>query len=197
MTHQRIATAAVVLLAFMAPVATAQRGGGGGGGSGRDRGTKADFDGMLRESPEGLKLSNGDVEKMSPIKLLIDKRKDLKLTDDQQKQLRSMSDALTETNKPHFHALDSLRKEIRPRVGADPEMERVRTQIARQTVVGAVKVIRENYDASLKNALPLLDDSQKAKADDLLKKQSDDAEKTLQEKLGGNDRAGRRGGGPA
>lgn len=187
MSHVRTLAVAMLVAASSASPTLAQRGGGGG----KDRGTKADFDAMMRDVPAGLKLSNRDIEDMSPIMLLVDKRKDLKLTDDQQKQLRAMSDSLKEANKPHFKAIDSLRTEMRPRAGADAEMERVRTQVALETVRGAVKVIRDSYDASLNQALPLLDDGQKEKAAGLLKKQSDDAEKTLREKLGGGERPGR------
>jgi len=187
MTRLTHTAAAVVLIATTALAASAQR---------KDRGTKADFDGMLRESPAGLKLSNGDVEKMSPVKLLIDKRKDLKLTDDQQARLKAIGDALKEANAVHFKAIDSLRSEIRPRAGASADAERIRTQIARETVVGAVKVIRGNYAARLGDAMALLDDSQKPKAEELLGKQMVESEKTLTEKLGpsgGAAAGGRRG----
>lgn len=195
MTHIRNTAIAVALTASAASLALAQRSGGYGGDK---KGSKT-MDAIIRESPVGLRLSNGDVEKMSPIRLLIDKRKDLKLTDDQQSQLKSMDEALKAENAVHFKALDSLRSEIRPRAGADAETERIRTQIARETVVGAVKVIRGNYAASLKGAIALLDDTQKPRAEELLAKQAADAEKTLQEKLGAgraSGGSGRRGGPP-
>ncbi|MEA3245511.1 MAG: Spy/CpxP family protein refolding chaperone [Gemmatimonadota bacterium] len=178
----------LVALALLPAVASAQRGGGG-----RDRGTKADFDGMISSSPVGLRLSNGDVEDMNPVKLLADKRKDLKLTDDQLKQIRAMNDALKESNKPQFKVLDSLRTAMRPRAGADEDVERVRTQLARQDVVDVVKAIRDGYDAKLKEAVALLDDTQKAKADELVARQARDSEEMLAKALGGG-RGGMGGG---
>jgi hypothetical protein len=168
----------LIALAILPAVAAAQRGG-------RDRGTKADFDGMISSAPVGLRLSNGDVEDMNPVKLLADKRKDLKLTDDQLKQIRAMNDALRESTKPQFKVLDSLRMAMRPRAGADEDVERVRTQLVRQEVVDLVKAIREGYDAKLKEAVALLDESQKAKADELVAKQAREAEETLAKAFGG------------
>ena len=49
-----------------------------------------------------IKLSNKDIENVSPIKLLIDKRKDLKLTDDQLAKLKDREDKLKESMKPSF-----------------------------------------------------------------------------------------------
>ncbi len=182
----------LLALALLPSVALAQRG--------RDRGTKADFDAMIGSSPVGLRLSNGDVEDMNPVKLLVDKRKDLKLTDDQLKQIRAMNDALKESTRPQFKVLDSLRIAMRPRAGADEEVERVRIQLARQDVMDLVKAIREGYDAKLKEAVALLDESQKAKADELVARQAKDAEETLAKALGGGRGAmggGRRGRPPA
>lgn len=182
MFRPHLSATVAVFLMCVSTAAFAQRGGGGGGGFGGSK--KPDFGTMIKESPVGLRLSNGDVEDMNPVKLLADKRKDLKLTDDQQKRLRAMDDSLKEINKPHFKALDSLRAEIRPRAGADVDAERIRTQIARETVVGAVKVIRGNYAAALKNAMAVLDDTQRPKAEELVATQAKHADETLQDKLG-------------
>jgi hypothetical protein len=165
----------------------------------RDRGTKADFDGMISNSSVGLKLSNGDVEDMNPVKLLVDKRKDLKLTDDQQKQIRGMVDALKESNKPNFKALDSLRSAVRPRAGEDESVEQIRTRMAMESVPPVVQTIRDSYAAKLPEALALLDDTQKARANELVAEQEKKAEETLMEKMGAagrGGRGGRRGGRP-
>lgn len=185
-----------LLAALLIPsIAGAQRGGGD-----RPRGDQREnWRDVTGSSSVGLRLSNGDVEDMNPVKLLVDKRKDLKLTEEQQKQLRTMNDQLKETNKPQFKLLDSLRNAIRPKAGAAADVEAVRTSMARAMVPDVVKTIRGNYDTSLKDALALLDDTQKATAEGLLKRQSDEAEKTLAEKMGagrGGGGAGRRGGRP-
>jgi hypothetical protein len=170
---------AVVVLVLIPAVASAQRGGrGGGGGMGGD---KANY-GDNRSSTSMLQLSNRDVEDMSPLRLLIDKRKDLKLADDRVKQLKDLEGKLKDKNDPSFKALDSLRRVMRPS-STQTDDERTRMMTARSGVMAAVADIRANYDASAKEALALLDETQQKTASDLLQKQTADAEQMLQEKL--------------
>jgi hypothetical protein len=183
MFSRQLAAFALVLIPA---VASAQRGSrGGGGGMGGD---KANYGGS---SASLLQLSNRDVEEISPIKLLIDKRKDLKLADDRVKQLKDLEGKLKDKNEPSYKALDSLRKAMRPS-GTQTDDERTRMMAARSGVMAAVADIRANYDASAKEALALLDESQQKTANDLLQKQTADAEQMLQEKLSA--RAGRNAG---
>jgi hypothetical protein len=61
-----------------------------------------------------------------------------------------------------------------------------------------VKDIRSNYDASLTQALPVLDESQRSTADGLIQKLNEEAEKMLREKMGrGGASGGAEGGSPA
>ncbi|MCC7194946.1 MAG: hypothetical protein IT356_05260 [Gemmatimonadaceae bacterium] len=167
---------------------------------GRDqRGTRSDFGGMVSSAPIGLRLSNGDVEDMNPVKYLVDKRKDLKLSDDQLKQLRAMNDWLKESTKPQYHVLDSLRNATRARAGENADVERVRVQMAREEAAGVVKAIRDGYQAKLADAMAVLDESQKPKAEELLARQAKESEETLKDKMGagrGGMGGGRRGGRP-
>src|SRR4051812_30927192 len=79
------------------------------------RGEKeANWDEINKSSKSSLRLSNKDVENMSPIKMLIDEKKALKLTDDQMKQLKTLDEQLKEKNKDHFKRLDSLRTAMKP-----------------------------------------------------------------------------------
>lgn len=185
---------AVLALVSIPAVASAQRGGRGGAGS--DRASYGD----ARSSSSTLQLSNRDVEDISPIKLLIDKRKDLKLADDRVKQLKDLEGKLKDKNESSFKALDSLRREMKPS-GTPGDADRLRMMSARSGVMAAVADIRANYDASVKEAMPLLDDGQQKMANDLLQKQTADAEGMLQEKLNpraralGDDSAGTRSNG--
>jgi hypothetical protein len=183
MTASRIL---ILCLALMPAVASAQRGGGGGGGGGRVRGEKeADWNSITNGNKGGLKLSNRDVEDMSPIKLLIDKRKDLKLKDEQVDRLKELEGKLKETNAPSFSALDSLRKAAQPPMHEPSDDEQRRMMDARRGVGAVVGTIRQNYDASLKDALTMLDDGQRTAANELLEKQRKDAQETLRDKMGG------------
>jgi Spy/CpxP family protein refolding chaperone len=188
----RLTRYALLILALFATGASAQR---------RVRGDPVDFDKMARESKVAMKLSNGDVEDMDPVKYLIDKRKDLKLTDDQQKQLKDIQAKTKETNKPLFKQLDSLRQAMRPRAGFDEDADRARMGLAREAVGQTVLGIRQNYAASLVEAKPLLTTEQAPKAEEFLQKQNEEAEETLRREapgavMGGPAGGGRRGGRP-
>jgi hypothetical protein len=176
-----------VVLVLIPTIVSAQRGGGGGGGSAapsRVRGEKdADWNRVMGDKP-GIQLSNRDVEDMSPIKLIIDKRKDLKLTDDQLKSLKDVESKLKEKNDPSFHALDSLRRAAQPPLHDPSDDDKARMMSARRTAVSVVSAIRDNYDASLKDALAVLDETQRPKAVELTEKQRKDAEDALKDKLG-------------
>src|SRR5215510_14375476 len=130
-------------LLLLPTIASAQR--RGSGSFGRDEGANYGGPGAI----PGLQLSNGDVEDMSPIKLLIDKHKDLKLADEKLKGIKDLENKLKEKVKPSFKALDSLRREMRPRVSDD---DRSRTASARSSVMSVVAAIRESYDEAYKEA---------------------------------------------
>jgi hypothetical protein len=174
----------LVALVLVPSLAAAQR---RGGGFGKTEGPN--YDGPGANNP-GLQLSNGDVENMSPLKLLIDKRKDLKLADDKVKQIKDLESKLKETVQPSFKALDSLRREMRNSGRGDEDRSRMMS--ARNHVMTVVTDIRTAYDASLKDALPLFDEEQQKKANEMLDKQRTESEDVLKEKLGGG-RGGRRG----
>ncbi len=100
-----------------------------------------------------IKLSNKDIENVSPIKLLIDKRKDLKLTDDQLAKLKDREDKLKESMKPSFGALDSLRRIATP-AGRNPdEGDRARMMDTRRRFTEVVTGIRVQYDGAATDAV--------------------------------------------
>jgi hypothetical protein len=173
----------LIALVLVPSLAAAQR---RSGGFGKTEGPNYDGPGG---NNAGLQLSNGDVENMSPIKLLIDKRKDLKLADDKVKQIKDLESKLKETVQPSFKALDSLRREMRGSGRGDEDRSRMMS--ARNQVMTVITDIRSSYEASLKEALPLLDEEQQKKASELLDKQKGENEEVLKEKLGGG--RGRRG----
>jgi len=189
-------TLTVVFLLSIPAIAAAQRGGGGG----RVRGeTKENWNEILNENAAGLKLSNKDVENISPVKLLIDKRKDLKLSDAQTTQIKDIESKLKEKNAPLYNTLDSLRGVLKaPAGGGAPSDEyRARMMLARDGASETVRSIREHYAGGLKEAVALLDESQQKTANALVEKQQTEAEQMLREKLGGRgnpeDGGGRRG----
>ena len=162
--------------------------------------TKVPWDQIKKEADAGIRLSVRDVEDLSPVKLLVDKRRDLKLTDDQAAKLKDMDAKLRDKNKPLLKSLDSLKSETKPRAvntagGTD---DQTRVSLATNDFMAVFASIRLNYEESLKDAMPLLDaTTQVPKATELLAKAAKDAEEMLQDKLGaraaavGGFRAGR------
>jgi chromosome segregation ATPase len=180
---------AALVLALVPATLVAQRGGGGrGGGSRMGRGDEGGG-----SASSMLRLSNGDVEEMSPIKRLIDKKKDLKLTDAQVKQFKDLESEMKQRNEHLFKQLDSLRKDMTP--SGSGAFERIAND--RQAVEDVVGNIRLSYNETLKRATEQLDDPQKQKAAELIQQLNDDADKTLKDKLEGRagrgDDGGRRG----
>jgi hypothetical protein len=143
-----------------------------------------------------LKLSNRDVENISPVKLLIEKRKDLKLSEEQLKQVKEMEARLKEKNDSLFKVLDLLRRDMKSPPGTPTDAERARMSSARRELAPLIEAFRANYAAAEKDALPILDEEQQKTASELLAKQRSDAEGMLADKVGGGgarDGASRRG----
>ena len=177
--------AALPALPFLSLPALAQRGGGGGGGAGSkvQRGDKqADFSTMTGST---IKLSNRDIEDISPLKLLIDRRKDLKLTDEQLAKLKDREDKLKESMKPSFDALDSLRRIATPAGRTPDEGDRARMMDTRRRFTEVVTGIRVQYDGAATDAVQLLDETQQKQANDLIQRQRAEADEMVRDKLGG------------
>ena len=181
---------AIVSLILVPAIAAAQRPGGAKGKMGSDKDDpKSAFDQINKSNEGALKLSNRDVEDLDPLKLLVDKKKDMKLSDDLVKQLKDLDGKLKTKNEPLFKVLDSLRTVIKPK-NSPSDDDKLKAMVARNDVGVIVTNIRANYDAAAKEALPLLDAGQQKTATDLLAKQNKEAEEMLTDKLGG-----RKGGG--
>ncbi len=189
---------AIVLLTLIPATLTAQRGMGGGGmrggrGGGQEGGSRGG-------GSSTLQLSNGDVEEMSPIKRLIDRRKDLQLSDAQVKQFKDLEAEMKARNEHMFKQLDSLRKDMT--FSGQPSDDAF-TRIAndREAVTDLVGNIRLSYNETLKRAMERLDEGQKPKAQALVDQLNDEADQTLEKKLNprgeGREGGGRRGRPPA
>lgn len=127
-----------------------------------------------------------DIEDQSPIKLLIDKRKDLKLSDAQLGQLKDSEGKLKEKNEPLLKAVDSLARELRYAAGSPSEESRTRARNARMGLLNTVGEIRSNYDASAKEALATFDADQQTKANELIDKLKQETDKLIRERVAGD-----------
>jgi hypothetical protein len=176
---RRLLVIAIPALLALPSLAVAQR--GGGTRSQADR--KTDL--FARDStPKGPSLRARDLEDQSPLKLLIDKRKDLKLTDAQLAKLKDAEPKLKEDNAPLLKAIDSLVHDMRPSGPNQSQEEKTRLRDDRVSLRTVLVSIRTNYDAAAKDALAALDADQQAKAKDLLAERQKDGDKVVSEKLG-------------
>jgi hypothetical protein len=144
-----------------------------------------DKDSSSRQAPM---LRVREVEDLSPIKLLIDKRKDLKLTDAQLSQLKDSEGKLKDKNAPLLKAIDSLTRDLRSGMGSPSEDGRARARNARMGLMTTLGEIRANYEGSAKDALATFDADQQSKATELLDKQRQETDKFLQERVNGDRR---------
>ena len=171
---RRIAVAVLLL----PTLALAQR----GGRTQADRKTPL-FD--KEEMPKGPTLRVRDIEDQSPLKLLIDKRKDLKLSDAQVTQLKESETKVKDTNAPLLKAVDSLIREIRSGSASPNDQSRIKVREARSGLMDVLKELNGTYDTPVKDVLTQLDPEQQSKAKELLEKQKQDGDKMLREKLSG------------
>jgi len=146
---------------------------------------EADWSKIDKSVQTNIKLGKGDVEKFSAIKLMVDKKKDLKLTDAQLKQLKDLDVKEECLNESRFKQVDSLKLAMRLRPGEDPDQESARTSLARQELMSVIRSIRSSYDSTYQEGLPLLDETQKKSVTELVEKERNEAEEDLRSKLGG------------
>ena len=180
---------ALVAIIVLPAIAGAQMGRSGLGSRTGEADAKRARSALDRDAPPPLKLKVGDLEDLSPVKLLLDKRKSLKLTDEQQAGLKALDVKVDQANEPLLAKFDSLRIVMRPRQNATDE-EMVRMAIGREALGPLIRSILVNYDASVPSAMALLDATQQATAQGLLDKQAKDGTEMIREKMG------RAGGGP-
>lgn len=186
----RLSVGVGLLLAILAQTAAAQRAPKMGTGS-------PDWDKMGKSSASSAPqvLSKKDLEEMSPIARLLEKKKDLKLTDAQLAKLQEMETAGNGRDAALYEATDSLRKAMRPSGGGDPEARRIQAFSAREAFTKSVADLRANFAADATAALAVLDDAQRPAAKELLAKQAKEADKTVEEKMRAG-QGGRPGGRP-
>ena len=180
---RRITLACLVL--SLPGLASAQRGG--------KRGTSApDWDQMAKPTPATAGLTRKDVEEMDPVHRLIEKRKQLKLTEPQVTQLTALKGTASQRDESLLHAVDSLHDALKARPASDED--RLRMMAANRELAAVVLRIRARYDSAGMVALPLLDESQRSAATALLQEQQAEADAVIEKKMMGRGPSGGPGG---
>jgi hypothetical protein len=170
----------LIILAMLLALPTAAWAQRGGGRTQSDRRTEL-FD--KDAQPKGPSLRARDVDDQNPLKLLIDKRKDLGLNDTQVAGLKDAESRLREQNAALFKTLDSLVHEMRPPLGSPSDEDRSRIRSARTSVAGVLGSVWANDDAAAKEAVAALDAEQQTKANALLEQRKEERQKLVQDKL--------------
>ena len=181
----------VIAMFLLVPaVASAQRSRGGSmGGS-----SETDWNAVASKSGVGGPTISAKDFDATPFKFILDKKKDVKLTEEQMIALKSADASLKESNKARFATLDSLKKEAKPRTSGTPSAEdQAHMVIAREALQSTAHDVQRSYDEAAKTALPMLDEPQRPEAQKALDKYNQEMRDMLREKLGGGRRAG---GGP-
>ena len=143
----------------------------------------ANWNELDRFSRTTAPLTVRDIEAMSAVKHLLDERKKLKLTDEQQTRLKEIMATEKEGNRAAFTVIDSLRKLARGRPTAMTEEEQTRMSIARAELRVVVDSVMLRYRASATQALPVLDESQRTAATEVLERHREESMQTLRAKF--------------
>lgn len=168
--------ALITSLLVLPSIALSQRGGGS------QAGRKTEMFDKNADAPKGPAIRVRDLEDMSPLKLLIDKRKDLKLSDPQLTSLKDAEGKLKDKNAPLFKAVDSLLSEMRQAANGAADANQAKMRNAQNGLMGAIGDVNTNYEAAAKEAVATLDAEQQTKANEMIAKQREDGEKTVREK---------------
>lgn len=184
----RLTVAAVALLLVPALAVAQPRGGRSMGGS-----KEADWSEVTKDIPKGPTIAGKDFAEASPLAMLLDKKKDLKLTDAQVGSITQAETKLQADNASRFTLVDSLKKAMKPSVAPTAEDE-ARVALSREAMMGVVRDIRGSFDAASKASVSGLDAEQQKKADELLGKHAEKMQKMMRDKMGGGGGPGMGGG---
>ncbi|MCC6242346.1 MAG: hypothetical protein IT353_05870 [Gemmatimonadaceae bacterium] len=176
--HPHVLRVAALVVLLAPAAADAQRRTMGGS-------KEADWNAITEKSgPAGPTISGKDFEKLSPYKALLDKKKDLKLTDAQTASLTSANSAFLLANQERFKTLDSLKKAIKPGAAGDVAAdEETRLVIARESFQTLIREIRASFD-SVAKSIDGLDETQKQAAASVLSKNAEETTEMIREKSG-------------
>lgn len=161
----------IALLVIVPATLVAQRGGGGGGRGFGAAGGSREADKMIRDLADSPSLSK-DLQKQNPVEIILDNRKDLKLTDAEQKELKAMSSSLKDALKPYFKTLDSAQREQRKQ-GADAPTQG-QMIILRGIMREAADSVRAQYERATPDAMAKLSEERRQPATEVLKKEMDE-----------------------
>jgi hypothetical protein len=178
----------MALLLTIPAMSQAQRGGGGGGGGtgygkGMDTQGAKGADKLIKDMADSPSMSK-DLQKVNPIELLLDKKKDLQLSDAEQKELKTLASAVKDATKPYFKTLDSVQRE--QKLGQKGEgLTTGQMMILRRESRDAQDSVLVNYKRAADEALTKLTEEHRQPATDLLKQAMEEQMEARRNSRGG------------
>ena len=171
---RKLSLVALLLIVPFALDAQGRRGGGRGGSGSRGFGAaggSAEADAMLRDMADSPSLSK-DLQKANPIETLLDKKKYLRLSSDEEKELKTINSALKESTKPYFKTIDSVSREMKKTGDFAPTQGQM--LIGRQVTRESSDSVMSKYQAAAEAALARLAEEHRQPATDLLQKEREE-----------------------
>ena len=160
MSVRRLSVVAALLV--LPTILSAQKRGDRGGKS-ENKDKMALDTGRVRGS--GI-MSTKDLQKDNMVAFVLDKKKDLKLSDDEVKALKGINDRLKDTVSVQMNSIDSIASRMRPTGDLAPtEGDR---NVGRLIASARITEVRSQYDAFLKEALTKLSEEHQKAANDLI-----------------------------
>jgi hypothetical protein len=188
MTTRKLSLVALLVIVPLTLDAQGRRGGGGGGGS-STAAPSSDDCGTASSDGRGFKAGGGasearkmincmkespslskDLEKVNPIEALLDAKKDLKLTSDEEKELKNIGKQLKDDVKPFFKTIDSVAREMKKT--GDYEPTAGQKLVGRSLTRESADSIGAKYRAATDVALAKLTEEHRQPAADFLQKET-------------------------
>ena len=119
----------------------------------------------MSESPSLSK----DLQKANPIELLLDAKKDLKLSSEEEKELKTINNELKDAIKPYFKSIDSVARENKTTGDYAPTQGQM--LIGRQLTRESADSVGSKYRAATETAIAKLTEEHRQPATDLLQKE--------------------------
>ena len=168
----------LALLVVVPTVSFAQGGAGGdqpkknpGFGKGMDTKGADGADALIKGLKEPPSMSK-EMQKANPVEFLLDKKKDLQLTDAEQKELKAIVSAMKDQTKPYFKTMDSVQREQKKTGDYAPTTGQM--VILRRVSREAQDSVRAIYDRSTQDALAKIAEEKRQPATDALKKEMEE-----------------------
>jgi hypothetical protein len=167
----------LALLVIVPTVSYAQGGGDDkpkknpGFGKGMDTKGSDGADALIKGLKTAPSISK-EMQKANPVEFLLDKKKDLQLSDDEQKELKTIVSTMKDQTKPYFKTLDSVQREEKKTGDYAPTTGQ--TIILRRVSREAQDSVRAIYERSAQDALTKIAEEKRPAATDALKKEMEE-----------------------